>query len=164
MFSQLRTVSATATPHTGCTSRHSRACLHMGGETRLCQSFLVIYCISIFGIRTYNFYASDKHVISFLGLYHFYFKHTLCKALLNVWEKRSINDNIKYLRSYICSFPLSLEEVPTILSITLTTLNFQQKINTTQSVLKDLALGVFQKIEMPVGSPTSTVITNKRMV
>ena len=71
MFSQLRTVSATATAHTGCTSRHSRACLHMGGETRLCQSFLVIYCISIFGIRTYNYYASDKLVISFLGLYHF---------------------------------------------------------------------------------------------
>ena len=51
-----------------------------------------------------------------------------------------------------------------ILLIVLTTLNFQQKINTTQSVLKDLALGVFQKIEMPEGSPTSTVITDKRMV
>ena len=45
--------------------------------TGLCQSFMSIYCILIFRVRTYNFYASDGLVNSVSGFIILFSMQTL---------------------------------------------------------------------------------------
>ena len=82
MFSQLRTVSAIAT--SARVAHHAKVVRarawvekiifrsddDVSISTGLCQSFMVTYYISIFRLRTYNFYPSDELVNSVCAFEH----------------------------------------------------------------------------------------------